>query len=364
MKSINLAYREGGSDKVYQATIQPEGDKFLVNFAYGRRGNALTTGTKTTSPVDIESANRIFDKLVKEKTSKGYTIEGGIISPDMSEYNGVANIQVVEKKDTGMRAQLLNDIDEEMAMKLIEDDLYMAQEKFDGRRMMISKLNGKIICANRKGQEIQLPAEFEAIGNIPRDFEIDGENMGSYFAAFDMLSLGGYSTKGAPAQERIKLLMENMTSGFPAVQVVYTAITTEAKRALYKQLVVDKKEGIVFKMKQSSYVPGRPYSKGTHLKFKFYATASFVVLGINDKRSVLLSLWDKNVNAYLATGNCTIPVNHEIPKVGDVVEAKYLYAFRESGNVYQPSYLGKREDVDAIECTTEQLKYKPETQED
>jgi bifunctional non-homologous end joining protein LigD len=36
-----------------------------------------------------------------------------------------------------------------------------------------------------------------------------------------------------------------------------------------------------------------------------------------------------------------------------------LYAFAESGSVYQPIYLGRREDIERGECVTVQLKYKP-----
>ena len=35
---ITLYYREGSSDKVYEAIIEPQGEGFVVNFAYGRRG--------------------------------------------------------------------------------------------------------------------------------------------------------------------------------------------------------------------------------------------------------------------------------------------------------------------------------------
>ena len=35
---VSLYYREGSSDKVYQAAIEPAGNQFVVNFAYGRRG--------------------------------------------------------------------------------------------------------------------------------------------------------------------------------------------------------------------------------------------------------------------------------------------------------------------------------------
>lgn len=59
-------------------------------------------------------------------------------------------------------------------------------------------------------------------------------------------------------------------------------------------------------------------------------------------------------------GNVTIPPNHEIPATGQVVECCYLYAFRESGSIYQPVYLGSRDDITAEECSTAQLKYKAE----
>ncbi len=45
---VTLYYRAGTSDKVYQAAIEPAGPQFVVNFAYGRRGATLTTGTKTS----------------------------------------------------------------------------------------------------------------------------------------------------------------------------------------------------------------------------------------------------------------------------------------------------------------------------
>ena len=59
-------------------------------------------------------------------------------------------------------------------------------------------------------------------------------------------------------------------------------------------------------------------------------------------------------------GNVTIPPNHLVPKPGSVVEARYLHAFRESGSVFQPVYLGPRADIPAEECTVDQLKFKPE----
>ena len=46
------------------------------------------------------------------------------------------------------------------------------------------------------------------------------------------------------------------------------------------------------------------------------------------------------------------------------MECRYLYAFRESGCIYQPVYLGVREDIRSEECVTSQLKYKAEPVEE
>ena len=41
-----------------------------------------------------------------------------------------------------------------------------------------------------------------------------------------------------------------------------------------------------------------------------------------------------------------------------VVEVRYLYAFAGSGHLYQPVYLGARDDLDATDCLASQLKFK------
>ena len=44
-----------------------------------------------------------------------------------------------------------------------------------------------------------------------------------------------------------------------------------------------------------------------------------------------------------------------------MVEVRYLYAYQQSGSIYQPIYLGERDDIPQADCTTAQLKFKPET---
>ncbi len=73
MEHITLNFRQGSSDKIYQASLEPKDGGYVVNFAYGRRGATLTAGTKTQTPVSYDEARRIYDRLVAEKTAKGYT---------------------------------------------------------------------------------------------------------------------------------------------------------------------------------------------------------------------------------------------------------------------------------------------------
>ena len=110
---ITLYYREGSSDKVYQAAIEPNGGGFVVNFAFGRRGSTLKTGTKTHEPVDYAAARKIYDRLVKEKTGKGYTPGESGTPYQQTE---------LEARATGVLPQLLNSIDEAEGEKLVADD--------------------------------------------------------------------------------------------------------------------------------------------------------------------------------------------------------------------------------------------------
>lgn len=116
----------------------------------------------------------------------------------------------------------------------------------------------------------------------------------------------------------------------------------------------------MFKRHGAPHSPGRPASGGDQLKLKFIATARCIVAATNGaKRSVKLELLDDH-DCRLNVGNVTIPTNHTVPSAGEIVEVRYLYAYPGGGSLYQPVYLGRRDDVDARACTVGQLKYKAE----
>lgn len=349
MQSVSLYYREGSSDKEYHARIEPAGPRFVVNFAYGRRGSTLNTGTKTNVPVDYEAACKTFIKLVNEKKAKGYT-EGEAGTP----YQNTTK----ERRASNILPQLLNPIDESQLDALIEDDNWCAQEKFDGRRILVQKQGAAIHGLNRKGLVVGLPSPVVvAAHGFKGDFLLDGESIGEHLHAFDLLSLDGEDLRGSSYHARATALLNLLASGQQRhIHYANTAWKPAEKEQLLTMLREENKEGIVFKRVDAAYVAGRPNSGGTQLKHKFYATLSALVGAINRQRSIELQLF--NDTALVTAGNVTIPPNHAIPKVGQVVEVRYLYAFKESGCVYQPVFLGVRSDVLQTECLTRQLKFK------
>lgn len=349
--SIELYYRDGSSDKVYKASITEEPAGCVVNFAYGRRGAALTTGTKTAKPVPYDQAKKIYDKLVAEKTGKGY-----VPDPNAKPFTGT----VTESRDTGIRVQLLNEIDESEVDYYLSNDDWCAQEKYDGRRRALVMTGHTVVGTNRKGLSIALDSAIErdaCFGLNPTTethYVLDGEDMGDYIVLFDYPKIGmDYAT-------RYRKLSELFKGKSPeTLKLAPTAWTTAEKKALYKQLKKDNAEGIVFKNIHAGFTPGRPNSGGDQLKFKFVATATVQVIKTNpSKRSVLVAVFNPEGHK-VEVGNVTVYPNQQIPQVGSIVEVRYLYYFP-GGSLFQPVLIGERDDMTLEDCTLGQLKIKRE----
>ncbi|MCP4108809.1 MAG: WGR domain-containing protein [Desulfobacteraceae bacterium] len=344
-ENITLYFKQGNSDKIYTASLEEaESNCFVVNFAYGRRGATLTTGTKTKTPVDYASAKKTYDKLVKSKTSKGY--KPGTEGPQYVHAD-------TDTRDTGIQCQLLNFIEESQVIRYIHDDDWWAQEKHDGKRMLLHKTD-TVTAINRNGLSVGAPDTIlKTAGNIDQTCLVDGEAVGETLFVFDILEIQNTDIRLTPYEQRLSHLESLGLSG--SVVVVETAKTQKEKQQLYDRLHTSGAEGIVFKKHTASYTAGRPNSGGTQVKFKFYATASVVVSKINDKRSVAVTvLDDKN---HVEVGNVTIPPNKDVPPVNSVIEVRYLYAYK-GGSLYQPIYIGVRDDIHVEDCVISQLKYK------
>lgn len=379
VQETSLWFKEGSSDKVYNVVIEEvQGSgMYVVNFSYGRRGNSLQTGTKTNEPVSFSEAEKIFNKLVGEKTKKGYRI---------SASNTSTSIQVIAPTEEVpvSKCVLLNPIDESQAEELINDDDWVMQEKMDGVRYMIEikrdeNFDPTVKAYNRTGREVPINEKITTafariIADVP-EVILDGELVGEVFHVFDMPHMGA-DLRQKGYEERYILLTTFLNLYFMRSKNIKLVMAyginedtaTHFKRGFYNS-VKDSKEGVVFKMKGAKYYVGRPASGGDYLKYKFWQSCSCIVTKVNSKRSVSIGLMDRcivtKVNKRSVTidhgdvigvGNVTIPANFDIPRVGAVVEVKYLYAFR-GGSLFQPIYLGERffeVNVDEIQS----IKYK------
>lgn len=348
IEQISLAYKDAGSDKVYHTQIEQVAGGYNVNFQYGRRGSTLSTGSKTTSPVELEKATAIYKKLIKEKTAKGYS-EG--------ESGAVFQSKALEDRITGIVPQLLNIIRE--ADGFIYNDSYFMQEKFDGQRRLIKIADGTITSINKKGLEVLSPesvcASIKALGY---DITVDGELIGDKYFIFDLLSYKGQDTREKNAMERYKLLQ---TTGLK--NIVPTYFTAKEKLKAFNALQQTNKEGVVFKKIDSSYVAGRPNSGGNQLKYKFYATDTFEVVSHNKtKRSVNVVSYTEDGSAY-DMGKITIPETTPMPAVGSFVEIRYLYC-NTGGKLFQTTFLNVRDDQAREDCHMREIKFKSITDED
>jgi bifunctional non-homologous end joining protein LigD len=374
-----LYYKEGSSDKVYHCWMETVGANNSVVFEYGRRGSTLQKGKKIEDTHHAKAEAVLF-KLVSEKLGKGYktydpsakmpvmkpgAVTGAPAPSTMNPLLGVPIQSLPSGKRLGQMHRLpmlLNVLTIDKIDSYLDKASWMLQEKFDGVRMML-EFDGvdKTVAWNKKGQAIEPPEEFCSVLQScfsGYSFLIDGEACGARYFAFDILNLEDNSYRALPAEERLEMLGMLMRSSKkqPIIMQAYTAFTKEDKHRLFEEAKRSGKEGVVIKDAKAGYTPGRPASGGPAYKCKFTASATCIVTEITKgKRSVQVAMrapgegGDKR--KFYIVGNCTIPVNHEIPKVGELVEVNYLYAYR-GGSLYQPVYKGPRPDQtepDAVE---------------
>jgi bifunctional non-homologous end joining protein LigD len=348
VKSVSLYCNTGGSDKVYEMQINEVDGGYMVYFANGRRGAALKPKPKSTVPMSLQDAVKLFDSIYKEKTSvkKGYTEcpSGGTLTPSAQS-----------EKDSGIRVQSLNAITESEARNLCRNDAWVAQEKHDGERRPIAVKAGQVEGINRYGEYTGLKSELAGGISAGVDCVIDGEDLGSTIAVFDLLEYNGVDYRNLPFINRYQKL-SSIVSQHPALRLSQLACTTSEKLALMDRIIKENREGVVFKRADSTYTEGKPASGGNQLKWKTYTEASVVVVKVNIQRSVQIAVIDEE-GAYISVGNVTIPPSADVPSVGAVLELRYLYAYP-NGSLFQPVYGRPRPDLRTSDCKKSQLKYK------
>ena len=350
-ESIRRLSTKDGADKEYRVQLEAKDGGFIVTGFNGRRGGPLKAQPKIASPVAYDEAKKAYDALVKSKLKGGYNpADAG------AEYVVPADIGT----PTGIKLHLLTQVPESDVERYINDDRYLAQEKYDGERRPVARRD-TVIGSNKNGFQTTLPAAVvEALSGLPQDTEIDAEQVGDYLFVFDVMKIAGECQRDVACYERKRKVdvLVNRLGNPENIVSIETAVGTEAKRALYARLRAERKEGIVFKLVDASYGEGK---NDDQIKIKFVESATLQVAAIHpSKRSITVQAID-DMGVPVPLGSVTIPANHSIPPVAALVEVEYLYVVK---RLVQPNYRGVRTDQTIAACNLRQLKYRADIGED
>jgi len=356
-RRMSLFYRDievgGKSDKVYTVEIVSVGTKatpaYQVKYLFGPRGGWVQSGFKTKNAVTLTEANATFDEVVAHQIEKkGYRPE--------AEYACAGpTLAAVEPKDakstTRYACEQPQDATREESDALIKNSKFWLQQKMDGVRRQIHKTPaGAFIGYNKLGKAVELPTSMLAeLMAIPaKSFWMDGELVGDKYWAFDLFELNGDVVAQEAYSTRFTRLTQLLGMG-ENVCIVPTAVSIAAKTAAMAGHVQLRHEGVVFKRTDVKYRAG---DSGQHKRFKFVKSVSCYVTSLSTKKaSATVSMLDGarwiEVSDVSTNGKGTIAK-------GDVVEVLFLYATA-GRRLYQPRIKEVRTDVEAADCTIDQL---------
>ena len=388
-KQCSLFCREGRSDKEYNIFIEDSATvpgAYDVRATWGRRGAARDSQLKA-SGVTMLQAEATLMSLKRLKESKRYREDPSLAKGTPLTAVPAATIasgsvaSAPEREYTDLKPQLLNPIDVDEMEAYITNNEWLAQEKLDGKRIMVEVNFGQVVASNRRSWKVGIPQDVAEELSKFDDCVLDGELVDGVYYVFDCLNHNGTDLRANAYTDRFNCLVENVIGDrmLYQVDIVPTAYSADDKRNLVKLL--EHKEGVVFKKLSAPHEVGRPNKGGSQLKCKFWSSATCVVTKINTSANkdtaaaALASITDGNAmyypvgtffanieklnqaakrsvavsvdspDGFVAVGNVTVPPNYELPNVGDYVEVKYLYYYP-GGALYQPQYLGVRDDVE------------------
>ncbi|MCA9668286.1 MAG: WGR domain-containing protein [Myxococcales bacterium] len=386
VKSVQLFFQEGTSDKVYNATIvEDEGETYTVKVEWGRRGASLSQGTKAVM-VTLEAAERAYDKVVRSKTKKGYqeitaAVQPAAVAPPRGEGSASRAGVGGGREKLAQAAQLLNNVDDDKLDALVADDAHVAQQKFDGMRIIAHVREEGVVATNRGGEvtalDVRLHEPLVALGaGTIVDGELVSASDGSAptYWLFDALAAEGEDIRDDDYLTRYGWLFELLgvdeaTAAVEAVarvgllRIVPLARSAEQKRALVQSLRAVNAEGVVFKRSDAPYRAGRPASGGTQLKHKFVKSADVFIIE-NAGNAYRMAVFDDagrqhDVGKVFAgtTNESRAELDAQLGAgARPVAEVRYLYA-TEGNALYQPVFVRMRDDKSPEQCLLSQLLY-------
>src|SRR6202167_998344 len=122
-EKVELYFRQGSSDKLYHLQLENLQDRWSVQAQWGRRGSALQSDAKISNAT-YEEAKRVYDRILREKTGKGYQITQATANGDTPISVGLP----ASKEQSGHVPELLRPIEEPEALLLAQDASWWFQQ--------------------------------------------------------------------------------------------------------------------------------------------------------------------------------------------------------------------------------------------
>jgi len=346
LPSIQLFFQEGTSDKVYEAAILEDRGAYTVRVRWGRRGTRLSEGAKAVR-VPLADATKVYERLVREKQGKGY-----------AESAAASGAKASARAVVGHSAQLLSSLDDADLDAFLRDDAMVAQQKLDGKRVLLHVDDG-VVATNRSGQKTSVDrALLAGLAYLPRATIVDGEVLDGGLWLFDVLQVAGEDVRERGYLERWELLdgeLEPALTGGAGVLPI--AKGKRAKRALHDRLRGARAEGLVFKHRDAPYRSGRG---ATQRKYKFIKSADVMIVE-NAGNAYRMEVWDGRARfevgrVFAGTTNASrADLDRRLGRGEEpVAEVRYLYA-TDDHQLFQPVFVGLRDDKPADACTRAQL---------
>lgn len=256
---------------------------------------------------------------------------------------------------------LAEPIPEKRIDDLLDSDLWRAEQKLDGVRLLVHVDNGKVTSVNRSGAPTASPnrAVTETFANLTSGaWAFDGELVGGVMWVFDMPIAGTAIGPDAPFEQRRAVLEAFMSRWDPgeSVRLVESFRDSAEKRDLLARIRNHGGEGIMLKHIDAPYAPGKRTDKMR--KVKLWKSCEVIITETRreGKDNAVMSMIcpDRGLIEVGTVSRIGKGMVHE----GDVVEVKYLYAVDPGRpRLYQPTILRRRTDKPMEECTIDQLSY-------
>src|SRR5258708_5355682 len=126
---------------------------------YFRQGSSDLQSDVKLRESTYEEAKRVYDRILREKTGKGYQIGQATANGDSAISVGLP----ATKEHSGHTPELLTPIDEPEALQLAQDISWWFKQKFDGRRLAVQRADGKYSGINKLGQIIPIDSRLTEI---------------------------------------------------------------------------------------------------------------------------------------------------------------------------------------------------------